>query len=171
MEILRTDHDIEWLPKPNVSQFILDDVLPPVDLVTAVCAFAFDGDRFLMTRLARRGWSIPGGHVEARETPLEAVMREVYEETRAVLGELGLLGYQKNIICGPKPADYGYPHPLSFQVIYWARIEGLEPFVRTEEALERGLFAPAEAREMRWVQQYPEVYDAALAHVVGRGVV
>ena len=38
-------------------------------------------------------WDIPGGHVEADETPLDALAREVYEETgwrvKRVVAELG----------------------------------------------------------------------------------
>jgi 8-oxo-dGTP pyrophosphatase MutT (NUDIX family) len=163
METLWTDYDIEWLPQPNETHWILDDVLPPMKLVTAAFALAFEGDRFLMTRLTHRGWDIPGGHLEPGETPLEAARREVYEETYARLEEMQLLGYQKIVIRAPRPEGYAYPHPVAYQVIYWGRVARLDPFLETDEVIARGLFSPAEAREIGWVQRYPELYDAALA--------
>jgi 8-oxo-dGTP pyrophosphatase MutT (NUDIX family) len=163
VKTLRVDWDIEWLPRPNETHWILDDALPPRELVTAAFALAFDGDRFLMTRLTHRGWDIPGGHLEPGETPLEAALRETYEETCATLGELMLLGYQKILIRAPRPDGYPYPHPIAYQVFYWGRVARLDPFRETSEVMARGLFSPDEAREVAWVQRYPELYDAALA--------
>jgi len=37
---------------------------------------------------ARDTWEIPGGHIEAKETPLEAAKRELQEETGAVAFDL-----------------------------------------------------------------------------------
>ena len=36
----------------------------------------------------RRGWDIPGGHLENEETPVQAFQREVLEETNATLGHM-----------------------------------------------------------------------------------
>ena len=53
----------------------------------------------LIARLDRRGrllWSLPKGHIEAGETPAEAAIREIGEETGitgAVLGELGVIDF------------------------------------------------------------------------------
>ena len=52
-----------------------------------------DHDRFtaaLIGRLDRRGrllWSLPKGHIEAGETPEQAAIREIEEET-GILGEV-----------------------------------------------------------------------------------
>ncbi|MDH3364402.1 MAG: NUDIX domain-containing protein [Thermoplasmata archaeon] len=46
-----------------------------------VYAVAFDGDGFVMVRHRRRGWEMPGGHVEEGEAPRDAAIREFEEET------------------------------------------------------------------------------------------
>ena len=49
-----------------------------------VCAFALildDQSRLLLCRRKKDGqWNLPGGHVDAKEPPWEAVVREVREE-------------------------------------------------------------------------------------------
>ncbi len=67
----------------NEIQVVISDCHPPQELTTAAFALAFDGDRLLMTNLRRRGWNVPGGHVEPGESPEDTMRREVYEETVA----------------------------------------------------------------------------------------
>jgi 8-oxo-dGTP pyrophosphatase MutT (NUDIX family) len=165
MKTLWVDRDIDWLPKPNETHYILDDALPSRDLVTAAFGFLFDGDCFLMVRLVERGWDVPGGHVEPGETPLETLQREVHEEAKVRVGVVGLLGYGKNLVHRAKPPGYRYPHPLSYHVFYWGQVAIMEPFVRTKEVAGRGLFAPGEARRVPWVQLYRPLYEAALAAI------
>src|SRR5262249_31720119 len=59
-------------------------------------ALVRDGDRVLLSRFAGSGglggvWSAPGGGVEFGESPAEAVVREVYEETGLHVRVTGLL--------------------------------------------------------------------------------
>lgn len=46
-----------------------------------VCFEDASRERFLLARHEDRGWEIPGGRIEADETPLEAAVREFREET------------------------------------------------------------------------------------------
>ena len=147
---LRIDYDIDWLPPSTESHLILDDELPPRDLITSAFVFAFADDRLLMTKLAQRGWDIPGGHIEPGETPAETAQREAYEETMVRLGELRLFGYQKVVLRIPRPADSTYQYPVSYQVFYWAPVKKLDPFVRNDdEAVDRKLYPPVQARATR----------------------
>lgn len=91
MQILKEGKNIDLLPKPNEVKFVLSDLLPPHELITSASAFAFEGDRLLLTQLKSRGWDLPGGHIEEGETPEEAVRREVYEESGAALAVIGNL--------------------------------------------------------------------------------
>ncbi len=168
MQTLGIEYDIPWLPTPNEVHMILDDTLPPCHLITSSLAFAFAGDRFLMTRLVERDWDIPGGHIEAGESAEEAMRREVYEETGAQLGDVALFAQQKFVIHAPKPTGYKYPHPVSHQVFYLAQVVALDAFDATAESHERRLFAPAEARQMPWVHAQPEIYETTLQMAVSR---
>lgn len=165
MEVISVEHNIQWLPLPNEAALILDDETPPNSLITSALALAFDGQRILMTNLQQRGWDIPGGHLEANETPEEAMRREVLEESGAVLDEVRLLGYQRIRLLGVIPSGYRYPYPDSYQVIYIGRVVALKKFEATMEASARAFFTPATAIELRWVIENRPIYEAALRMV------
>ena len=166
-KILQIEHNIAWLPQPNEGRMVLSTQPPPRELTATALVLAFAGDRLLQTHLCKRGWDVIGGHIEPGETPEEAVRREAYEEAAARLGPLHVLGYQRLQVSGPRPAAYTHPYPVSYQIFYRAHIEALDDFTPTEEALERGLFAPAEALALPWVQVHRELYLAALALATG----
>jgi len=116
-----------------------------------------------MANLESRGWDIPGGHVEAGERPADALLREVYEETGARISAQTVFGHVLIRLFEPPPQDYKYHYPDSYIALYLARIAILETFQGTPESREMGLFAPAEARLLPWIQDNLEVYEAALA--------
>ena len=167
MKLLRVNQDLPWIPCPNEAKMMLTAVMPPQELITSVGVLAFGDDPsskcLLMTRLAKRGWDIPGGHREAGETPFETLRREVMEEAAAELNEIQILGYWHVHVTAPKPADYKYPYPDSYMLLCAASGYELLPFEPTEEAEARRLFTPDKARELAWVQKNWDIYEAALA--------
>jgi len=163
VQILRTDVNLEFAPQPNECQWILSQEPPTLTLSTSALALIFDADQLLMTQLATRDWDIPGGHIEEGETSQQAVVRELYEETCCVARMLAPFAYQKITIHADVPADYKYPYPTSYQIIFIGEIEQLDPFIATEEALQRRLLSLNEARRTQWVQKNRELYEAALA--------
>jgi ADP-ribose pyrophosphatase YjhB (NUDIX family) len=57
-----------------------------------VCGVVFDGQgRVLLVRTEEAGWELPGGRVEAGEGLLEALAREVREESGCSLDTVGRL--------------------------------------------------------------------------------
>jgi len=85
----------EFWPETHSQVEFLPAALPPDLLVTAVKIYVFRGDSVLLTDIATRGWDVPGGHVEAGETPEQTVVRELREETGARVEKSALIGYLK----------------------------------------------------------------------------
>ncbi len=162
---LISEYDLSFIPIPNESHVILDAQPSPNELTTSALGLVFQGNRLLMPKLVERGWDVPGGHIEAGESPEETFRREVFEETGARLGDVGLLGYQKLVIHAPKPDGYKYPHPVSYQAFFWGKVAELEPFEPTFEVTERGFFTPEEAMELAWIQKFDALYQVALQHI------
>jgi 8-oxo-dGTP diphosphatase len=84
-----------------------DQIMKPVPAVGAIC---FRGDDVLLIRRGtppRLGeWSIPGGKIEPGERAIDAVLRELREET-GVIGEvLGLVDVVDGLFPGPPPRHY-----------------------------------------------------------------
>lgn len=75
------------------ATFVPTGELLPVGKTVAALVFALEAGRFALADIAGRGWCIPGGRLEAGETPEQAARREVGEEIGATLGPLHLLGH------------------------------------------------------------------------------
>lgn len=162
MHIVRADKNVNGLPLPNETRLIITDQQPDQQFVTCSFVLAFDGDKLLLTKLNARGWDIPGGHIEAGETPEEAARRELFEETGAHVNDLDFLGYEIIRLLGDEPEGYKYPYPDSYMVFYCARITSMEDYTENEESAGRELFDPEQARVTGWVKDNLELYEEAL---------
>lgn len=160
-ELLRTDPHIPWMPPNSEGRLYHTDELPAPGICGTAFAFAFQEDRMLLTRLKKRGWDIPGGHIEGDESPEQAAVRETMEEAGVLVEPAQLIGIQELEVFGPLPR-HGWSSPLSAQVFYLCRVVEVLPFVPTDEALERGFFAPVDIRAIPTITNHDLLYEIAL---------
>lgn len=98
-----------------------------MDIRVAAYAVIADGDRILLAHWnesGRSGWTLPGGGIDPGEDPVDAVVREIAEET-GYIGEAGeLLGIDSKVI----PAEHRFvpdAGPLhALRIIYRAAVVG-----------------------------------------------
>jgi ADP-ribose pyrophosphatase YjhB (NUDIX family) len=116
---------------PSVSGFVLDDT-----------------ERLLLIRHAVDGrWVVPGGCVEPDEAPVDAVIREMREETGLTTEPVKLLG----VFGGP---DYRIRYPNGDVVSYVVsafecRLTGGTLRADGREALEARFFSPDELMDVQ----------------------
>ena len=122
--------------------------------VGAVCAVQHDESVLMLSQPHRAGWSLPGGLLETGETPAEAVVREVFEET-------GL-----RIDPGDQVAVGVHPEGQSVDVIFRVIVDHRPELVLSSEARRARWFDVEELRDMdretarivallRWAGQQP----------------
>lgn len=160
--LVRTNEEISWLSKPHQGRVYITDELPARELWGTVFGFVFNKDKILLIRLKKRGWDIPGGKIDAGETPAQAVVREVREEACALVQVEELIGIQELELLGPKPEGHRWPYPINTQIFFKCRLETLEPFRKNAESSERGFFSPSEALLVPTMVNHEELYEEAL---------
>ena len=68
----------------------------PVHFVSAA-GVVFKEDKVLLIRSDRRGWEFPGGIVENGEAVLDALKREIYEESGIIVEPEYITGIYQNV--------------------------------------------------------------------------
>jgi ADP-ribose pyrophosphatase YjhB (NUDIX family) len=103
-----------------------------------VYAIAFTPERKILLvtdpQWRPQGW-LPGGGIEAGETPEQALARELLEEANATLHQVVKLGTQ----CGEDAEG-----TRSYQDFYWCRITVASEYAPQHEVTERYLVEPEE---------------------------
>lgn len=108
--------DVTW-------EFYLSHTVPPVELCTAaMCVPLVSTGEVVMTQ-NRRGWELPGGHIEPGESVEEAMLRELMEEVGYIPETYHIFGYRKVYSSRPIPhaqREGFYPSPISYVPYYVA---------------------------------------------------
>lgn len=76
----------------------------------------------------RDQWEIPGGGIEEGETPVEGVIRELFEETNQVIDDAQFIGLAKIYDSNREVTEY--------LALYYKNIDKLSPFYENEEMRE-----------------------------------
>jgi 8-oxo-dGTP diphosphatase len=164
--LIQINRELSWLPMPGEGRLYITDELPAPELCRTAFGFTFNGDQVLMARLKNRDWDIPGGKIDPGETPQQAVVREVLEETFVQVDVVELVGIQEIELFGPRPENLQWIYPLSVQVYFLCRIKKLMPFKKNKESYERGFLDPDYAREIPTMKNYEEIYEEALRRIL-----
>ncbi len=92
--------------------------------ITRVSAYGliYDSDQILLCRISPQipsfagQWTLPGGGVEFREHPIDAMVREVREETGLVVRARGLAGVDSNAVDTDEVSYHG------IRIVYHAEV-------------------------------------------------
>jgi ADP-ribose pyrophosphatase YjhB (NUDIX family) len=132
--------------------------------ILAVSAAIFRDGKVLIVRRARKPalgvYTLPGGGVEAGETLIEAVQREVREETALEIEPVGLAGYREAIV---RDAQAGVERHFVI-LCFAARWVAGEPALNDELDDARWL-DPAEISSLRTTDGLAEIVAAALEQI------
>ena len=144
--------DISWyggglaLVQTRFTYQLEGTAAPPPELVTSVRAILTRGQDVLVVQDPEGQHILPGGRLDEDEGLLDALRRELLEETGwSVRGEPALFGLFHYHIHSPKPADYRYPYPDFLQLLYKAHADKHMPEAMEVDGYELGAaFLPLE---------------------------
>ncbi len=119
-EILSKDLKLRW-----IENFAWES-----ERYTQVSGYIFDSENRLLI-VKSEAWTIPGGHPEGSETPLETLIREIAEEACVTVKNARYLGAVEVVEKGER----------YYQLRYIAKLDEILPFKKEWEVSERA-FVP-----------------------------
>jgi 8-oxo-dGTP pyrophosphatase MutT (NUDIX family) len=128
-----------WEDTQNSLSFIMTGNPPRKIRATAVKCILIRKGRILLTKIPR-GWDIPTGHIEDGESPGEAIVREVFEETGAVLQSFHLLGYLRSVKLRENEKNMKYPKISAIPIYVADKFVVRRKFEKLNEVTDRNFF-------------------------------
>ena len=129
----------------------LGHVTPKVGVNGAV--FSESGELLLSRRRDDSRWEVPGGWVDVRETPRQAVCRELEEELGLTVEVEGIID-----VFGRMPGDYGQPH-TTCHLLFHCRLRDSGPVCCGEEVIEAGYYNPSAIEN--WHRDHDRMAESA----------
>lgn len=126
--------------KSTQVQFEPTSALPPQEFITACFVYAKYQNQIVICK-GPRGWGLPGGHREAKESPEDCIRREALEEAAIELGDVMLVGQWVATKLIDSPHNKNYPK-IGYQLLYLAQVTNLLVFEPKHETSERMLVTP-----------------------------
>lgn len=118
-----------------------------------------EGGRFLLAKESDGTWDLLGGGLEHDENPVEAIEREVSEETGLTVTHVSPT--PKYFVTALKPSADVYMANVIFEVT----VKDLEDFTPSDECQELRYFNADEARAERllpWAEKFVNAYNPSL---------
>lgn len=153
--------EVSYAPKPNLATWVKSSIMPPEDLISSCFGIIYYKDSVILIKHISRGLEIPGGHKEAGESVLNCFKREISEECGVSdLNNIKLIAHQEILVMAPKPDQYKYPYPKSYQCVFKATAQSLDIFSAQLDSTERFLIPKKELIKLPIYQQYKFLFDS-----------
>lgn len=125
--------------------------------VVACMVVAIDIKGLVVLAKPKRGWGLPGGHLENGETAEQAAIREVYEEAAVKITNLRVAGGWLAEKIFDTESNRHSPQK-SYQLLFIAKIEKVDDFAGKFETSERAFVPASELTDYITSQSFAEIH-------------
>lgn len=161
------EEEVNFAPKPNLATWYQTNQLPLDEENVATCfGFIKYQDHLVFVKHISRGEEMPGGHRESGESLMDCLKRELKEECGITeLKNIKPVAIQEIKVSAPKPQNYNYTYPISYQVVFYAETTDLENFEPSLDSVGRVLIPIDNIKNHLFYKKYQYLVDAILPNI------